>query len=244
MIKLEFVIIFVFFVLISLTVTAQESAESQILDADFVSETIGRTYQYKVYLPAGYGRSERRYPVVYLLHGRGDTMSAWLNVRSSLDDMISNGEVPPMIAILPDMPSSDRANYYVDSAYIGILYRAEAVETAFFNDLIPHVDSTYRTLEQRESRIIGGYSMGGYGAIRYLLAHPDIFTGAIILSPAVYTPLPPDDSSTREFGAFGDETSLFNEDIYTSLNYPALLSLCFAVDARVEKEENIRCVLN
>lgn len=224
MIKLGFVIIFVFFVLISLTVTAQESAESQILDADFESETVGRIYQYKVYLPAGYGRSEQQYPVVYLLHGRGDTMSAWLNVRSSLDDMINNGEIPPMIAILPDMPSSDRANYYVDSAYTGMLYRAEAVETAFFNDLIPHVDSTYQTLEQRESRIIGGYSMGGYGAIRYLLAHPDVFMGAIILSPAVYTPLPPSDSSTREFGAFGDETSLFNEDIYTSLNYPALLS--------------------
>lgn len=224
MIKLEYMIIFIFFTLIGLTVTAQENAESQVLDVDFDSATLGRTYQYKVYLPAGYDSGEQNYPVVYLLHGRGDTMSAWLNVRSTLDELISNGDIPPMIAILPDMPSSDRGNYYVDSVYTGMLYRAEAVETAFFNDLIPHVDSTYRTLANRESRVIGGYSMGGYGAIRYSLAYPDMFMGVIVLSPAVYTPLPPSDSSTREFGSFGDDTSLFNEDIYTNLNYPALLT--------------------
>ncbi len=224
MLKLDYMIIFVFFILIGINTMAQDISESQVLDADFDSETLGRTYQYKVYLPAGYDSSEQNYPVVYLLHGRGDTMSAWLNVRSTLDELISNEDIPPMIAILPDMPSSDRGNYYIDSAYTGMLYRAEAVETAFFNDLIPHVDSTYRTLATRESRVVGGYSMGGYGAIRYSLAHPDMFMGAIVLSPAVYTPLPPSDSSTREFGAFSDDSSLFNEDIYTNLNYPALLT--------------------
>ncbi|MGB7338383.1 MAG: alpha/beta hydrolase-fold protein [Phototrophicaceae bacterium] len=224
MIKLEYIIILTLFILIGMTVTAQENSESQVLDVNFDSETLGRTYQYKVYLPADYDNNEQNYPVVYLLHGRGDTMSAWLNVRSTLNELISNGDIPPMIAILPDMPSSDRGNYYVDSVYTGMLYRAEAVETAFFNDLIPHVDNTYRTLANRESRVIGGYSMGGYGAIRYSLAHPDMFMGAIVLSPAVYTPLPPADSSTREFGSFGDDASLFNEEIYTNLNYPALLT--------------------
>ena len=224
MTKIEFVIIFICFVLIGATVTAQENEDSQVLDVDFNSETLGRVYQYKVYLPAGYAGSEQHYPVVYLLHGRGDTMSAWLNVRATLDAMISNAEIPPVIAILPDMPSNERSSYYVDSAYTGILYRAEAVETAFFHDLIPHVDANYRTLANRESRVIGGYSMGGYGAIRYSLAHPDYFMGAIILSPAVYTPLPPSDSSTREFGAFGDGSSLFNGDIYARLNYPELLT--------------------
>ena len=48
-----------------------------------------------------------------------------------------------------------------------------------------------------------GYSMGGYGALRYSLAHPDLFGASIVLSPAVYVPSPPSDSSTREFGAFG-----------------------------------------
>jgi S-formylglutathione hydrolase FrmB len=97
------------------------------------------------------------------------------------------------------------------------------VETAFIDDLIPHIDATYRTIADRTARIAGGYSMGGYGALRYVLAHPDVFSGAIVLSPAVYIPLPPVDSSTREFGAFGLGDQLFDEAIYTSLNYPALL---------------------
>src|SRR5688572_10684207 len=65
--------------------------------------------------------------------------------------------------------------------------------------------------------------MGGYGAVRYSLAHPEMFASAIVLSPAVYTPLPPRDSSTREFGAFGSGDVLFDNEIYRSLNYPALL---------------------
>lgn len=217
-------VLLVVFMLRSDGAQAQSGSQSEVLNTEFESQTLGRVYQYRIYLPAGYAQSEQAYPVVYLLHGRGDTMAAWLNVRSTLDELIGNGTLPPVIVVMPDMPSSDRASYYVDSEYGGRLYRAEPVETAFFADLIPHIDSTYRTLADRASRIVGGYSMGGYGAIRYVLAHPDKFMGAIVLSPAVYTPLPPDDSSTREFGAFGSDVSLFDEEIYTRLNYPALLT--------------------
>jgi S-formylglutathione hydrolase FrmB len=66
--------------------------------------------------------------------------------------------------------------------------------------------------------------MGGYGALRYLLAHPDLFRAAIALSPAVYYPLPPSGSSTREFGAFGKGSVLFDEAVYTEKNYPALFA--------------------
>lgn len=216
-------ILLMIFVGLTMTLSAQGSSESQVQQVDFESATLERTYQYGVYLPAGYDEESTRYPVIYLLHGRGDGMSAWLNVRATLDELIANGDIPPIIAVMPDMPSSGRGNYYVDSAYEGFRYTGEAVETAFFADLIPHVDSTYRTLADRRSRLVGGYSMGGYGAIRYVLAHPDQFRGAIILSPAVYTPLPPEDSSAREFGAFGTGETLFDEAIYTELNYPTLL---------------------
>ncbi|NOG50716.1 MAG: alpha/beta fold hydrolase [Chloroflexi bacterium] len=176
--------------LMTVVVSAQDASPSQVVTVDFESQTLGRIAQYTVYLPAGYDGSDQRYPVVYLLHGRGDTMTAWLTVRSALDTLIADGDIPPVIAVMPDMPSSDRGSYYVDSAYTGMLYRAEPVETAFFNDLIPHVDATYRTIPDRTSRVVGGYSMGGYGAIRYALAHPQHFMGAIILSPAVYAAAP------------------------------------------------------
>lgn len=199
-----------------------QDAESRVSREEFDSTSLNRTYRYTLYLPAGYEDSGTRYPVIYLLHGRGDTMDAWLNVRSVLDTMIANGDIPPIIAVMPDMPSSDRAGYYIDSQYTGTLYKAEAVETAFMNDLLPHIDSTYRTLTNREGRLVGGYSMGGYGALRYSMAYPDQFVGALVLSPAVYIPLPPVDSSTREFGAFGKDDSLFDESVYQSLNYPSL----------------------
>ncbi len=210
-------------ILLMVVVGRAQGAESTILSEEFQSATLGRTYRYNVYLPSGYTDSERRYATVYLLHGRGDDMDDWLNIRPTLDQLIAEGSIPPLIAILPDMPSSERAGYYVDSQYTGADYPAEAVETAFFSELIPHVDTAYRTVARREGRLVGGYSMGGYGAIRYGLAHPDAFAGALALSPAVYTPQPPADSSTREFGAFGQDTRLFDEAIYASLNYLALI---------------------
>ncbi len=200
-----------------------QGAGSIVLRTEFHSPTLERPYQYGVYLPAGYEDSGARYPVIYLLHGRGDTMDAWLNASDLLDEMIASGDIPPMIAVMPDMPSSERAGYYIDSQYEGTLYRAEPVESAFINDLLTHIDATYRTYTNREARLVGGYSMGGYGAIRYAMAHPELFAGALVLSPAVYYPLPPADSSTREFGAFGSGESLFDEAIYESLNYPALI---------------------
>jgi enterochelin esterase-like enzyme len=206
---------------IVMSVSAQES--STVMQVDFDSPTLNRVYQYNVYLPAGYDASTTRHPVIYLLHGRGDAMDAWLNARAALDELIASETIPPIMAIMPDMPSSERASYYIDSQYTGSQFRAEAVETAFITDLIPHVDSTYRTLANRASRLVGGYSMGGYGAIRYSMAHPELFVGALVLSPAVYIPLPPSDSSTREFGAFGVDDNLFDEDFYQSLNYPALI---------------------
>lgn len=190
-----------------------------IVEDIFDSATLGRPYDLNVYLPAGYDQSEARYPVLYLLHGRGDTKDAWVTALDTLDALVAAGTVPPLIAVMPDMPSLEAAGYYVDSAYRG----GEALETAFFEDLIPYVDATYRTLAAPGSRIVGGYSMGGYGAMRYALAHPDMFMGALILSPAVYTPLPPVDSSAREFGAFGSEDEPFDAAIYQALNYPAAL---------------------
>jgi enterochelin esterase-like enzyme len=220
------------FMLVTVNITSAQSDEARgtTTTASFESATLGRTYDYYVYLPVGYESSELHYPVIYLLHGRGDDYFAWLNGVNVLDSLIAGGELSPVIAIMPDMPSSDRASYYVDSAYTGDDFPAEPVETAFFDDLIPHVDTTYRTITTREGRVVGGYSMGGYGALRYALAYPDQFIAALVLSPAVYTPQPPLDSSTRQFGAFGVGEALFDENRYASLNYPALFEAFVASD--------------
>ena len=202
-------------------VGADAAAEGTLTEASFPSATLNEAISYNVYLPAGYASGTDRYPVLYLLHGRGDSKSAWTQMKGALDALIASGEIQPTIAIMPDAPWSSRASYYVDSGYTGP-DPGRNVEKAFTKDLIAHVDATYRTVANRTGRGLAGYSMGGYGALRYSLAHPDLFGASIVLSPAVYVPIPPSDSSTREFGAFGLGKSLFVDSVYKKLNYPAL----------------------
>ena len=200
--------------------TAAGSASSTLLESSFDSPALGEAIRFNVYLPAGYAAEpERRYPLIYLLHGRGDKMSAWTHVLPLLDSMIASGEVPPLIAVMPDAPWSRRGSYYVDSAHA----EGRPVETALMRELLPHIDASYRTIVRRNARAVGGYSMGGYGALRYALAWPELFGAALVMSPAVYTPLPPAGSSAREFGGFGRGSEGFVDEIYRAMNYPALL---------------------
>lgn len=194
--------------------------EGTMVPGRFRSNVLGEEVYYYVYLPAGYEGGQERYPAIYLLHGRGSTMAEWARIGRDLDRLAATGEIPPMIAVMPDAPWSQRASYFVDSAYTGP-DPGRPVETAFITELIPHVDATYRTIADRSGRAAAGYSMGGYGALRYALVHADLFIGAIVLSPAVYVPFPPADSSTREFGAFGVGERLFDEETWTARNYPA-----------------------
>jgi enterochelin esterase-like enzyme len=153
------------------------------------------------------------FPVVYLLHGRGDSAESWEPVLDELDAL------PPFVAILPDAPWNNRGSYYVDSLYES----GRPVETAIVRDLVRHVDADHPTIADRSARTIAGYSMGGAGAVRLGLAHPELFAAVVALSPAVYVPEPPLGSSAREFGAFGVRDALFDGDRYRELAYPGLL---------------------
>src|SRR6185295_14591512 len=137
--------------------------------SSFHSTTLGEDIAYNVYLPAGYSSTAKRYPVIYLLHGRGDSMSAWTQVKGKLDQLIADGAIPATIAIMPDAPWSTRASYYVDSQYKGSDRKGtnggRPVETAFTRDLIQHVDSTYRSLASRDGRVVGGYIRSRVNAV-------------------------------------------------------------------------------
>lgn len=199
---------------------------------------------YDAYLPHRYD-PDLRYPTLYLLHGRGDSLESWRHTLDDLDDLTARGAIPPVIAILPDAPWSERAGYYVDSLFTGDPFAGDgtrppgegfgatghglrpagaAIETALVRDLVPHIDREFRTPVTRESRAVGGYSMGGAGALRFVTQHPDVFAEGIVLSPALYDPLPPAESSARDFGAFGVGDNPFVEDRYRELAYPRALA--------------------
>jgi len=184
---------------------------SEIVTREFESSALGREWKYEVYLPSGYETSRLRYPVLYLLHGNGGSGRDWVdqgNVQSVADSLIASGDMPPAVIVMPDAG----VTWYVD--------REEKMETAVIRDLFPEVERNLRVLRSREGRLIGGLSMGGYGSLRFVMKYPEMFAAAALLSPAIYTPLPPLNSSARKVGAFGGPK--FDEQVWKSLNYPSL----------------------
>ncbi|KRC47269.1 hypothetical protein ASE16_18285 [Leifsonia sp. Root227] len=178
----------------------------------FISRAIGDDLRYTLIVPDDVPGP---LPVVYLLHGRGDSAASWEPV---LDDL----RALPVIAVLPDAPWSERASYYVDSAHRA----GRQVETALTGDLVDHVEARLpegRAAAGRASRTVAGYSMGGYGALRFGLAHPQLFGQVVALSPAAYDPEPPAGSSARTFGAFGVGDTVYEADRYRTLSIRAAL---------------------
>ena len=113
------------------------------------------------------------FPVLYLLHGLSDDHTAWAR-RTSLERYVDG---LPLIVV---MPNGERS-FYTDSQ----ANPKAAFETYLTRDLVGFVDRTFRTVPTREGRVIAGLSMGGYGAVKLALKHPDLFAAAVSHSGAV-----------------------------------------------------------
>ncbi len=157
------------------------------------SELLGREFVYNIYLPDAYAQSAAEFPVVYLLHGNRGTENSWFqgaDLQAQVDALIAAGEIMPLLLVTP----ADPRYWWADGH--------EPVLTSFVKELIPHIDEQYRTLSERGGRAIGGYSAGGFGAANIALQYPELFAAAAPLSPAVYAPVPPDDSSAMSQDTF------------------------------------------
>jgi S-formylglutathione hydrolase len=138
-----------------------------------------------VYLPPGYGSSpDRRYPVVYILHGYTDDDQHWfgwtehfVNVPAGMEKALADGTAREMILVMPNAYTLYQGSMYSSSVTTGDW------ETFVSEDLVSYIDSHYRTLAHRESRGLVGHSMGGYGAIRIGMKRPDIFSSDYVMSP-------------------------------------------------------------
>jgi len=134
-----------------------------------------------VYLPPSYTKDKaRRYPVVYMLHGYGfgyDTFNGRLAMLpDSADRDIAAGATKEMIVVLPDAYTIHKGSMYSNSITTGYWEDYVAV------DLVAYIDSHYRTIPTRMSRGLGGHSMGGYGALRIGMKHPDVFSALYLMS--------------------------------------------------------------
>ncbi|MCT9139774.1 alpha/beta hydrolase [Streptomyces violarus] len=133
-----------------------------------------------VYTPPGYEeQKERRYPAVYLLLGFTGLLDDWCistafceSIPQTVDRMMAVGECPPMVLIFVDAWTAYGGSQFVDSAGTG-RYHSYLCE-----EVVPWVDSSYRTLPHRDHRAISGKSSGGFGAMYTAMLRPDLF-GAI-----------------------------------------------------------------
>jgi enterochelin esterase-like enzyme len=137
-------------------------------DGSVSSYLIGRDLPYRVYLPPDYFASDRRYPVLYMLHGAGGNYTEWSDsfLPERTDELIRAGEIQPMIVVMPD--GGERS--YFSNHTNGPRW---ADYVAY--EVVPFIDATYRTIPAAPSRAIGGLSGGGLGALQLALNHPDIF---------------------------------------------------------------------
>ena len=144
-----------------------------------------------VYLPPSYESSPgRRYPVLYVLHGITDPYTVWTEAWSSdevdygtlpnlMDRGIAAGFVEEMILVMPDARTPFFGCHYANSSVKGNWQDFIAI------DLVRYIDSNYRTLPDAASRGVMGHSMGGHGAIRLGLKHPDLFSAIYGMNPSM-----------------------------------------------------------
>lgn len=144
------------------------------------SNILNMERRYSIYLPPGYEESDQSYPVLYLLHGAGDDHTGWVQfgqVQHIADKTIAEGKAGPMIIVMPDA-NTGRRGYFND------IKGDFNYEDFFFDELIPHIEKTYRVRTERRYRAVAGLSMGGGGTIFYALHRPDLFAAAAPLSAA------------------------------------------------------------
>jgi S-formylglutathione hydrolase FrmB len=132
-----------------------------------------------IYLPPDYYDSEESYPVVYYLHGFGETPGSFLmSSKLRLNNLFSEGD-KSFIMVEVSGSGFTGGSFYVNSPASGNW------EDCLIDEVIPYVDAGYRTLPKAESRGICGFSMGGFGAMNLALLHPDVFGAVYAMSPGI-----------------------------------------------------------
>src|SRR5258705_2908666 len=154
-------------------VWADERHKVNVETIQFKSELIGQFLPYEALLPVGYAESNKRYPVLYLLHGLFGRYDDWVT-RTNLAQYATNYD---LIIITPEGHDS----WYTDSAGTA----TDKYESYFIRELISDVDARFRTIKDRRARGVAGLSMGGYGALKYGLKHPEQFAFAASISGAL-----------------------------------------------------------
>lgn len=134
---------------------------------------------YLIYLPEDYYTSNKRYPVIYWLHGGNGNSREGRWICEQMNTAMQRGDMPQTIMV------------FVQGLPIGWYNNSKdgtmPVEDVIIKDLIPHIDNTYRTISKREARGIEGMSMGGYGSLHLGFKYPGLFGVVSSIAPSITT---------------------------------------------------------
>jgi S-formylglutathione hydrolase len=159
----------------------EEILHSRALEGNLIGDPADR--RVTIYLPAGYDEGSERYPVLYLYHGFTATDRVWqgreymqVDIRRIADEVIAAGEAQPMIIVMPDADNRLNGHGHSNGPTLGnwVDYLTE--------ELVAHVDATYRTLPSRNSRGVAGHSGGGFKTIKFAMMKPETFGAAYSMS--------------------------------------------------------------
>lgn len=201
-------------------------------DLHYFSPALGKQTTASVLLPQG--EHPGPFPVLYLLHGLSDDHTAWMR-NTSIARYVSG---LPLIVVMPD----GGRGFYCDAL------QGFAHETAIVGDLMGFIDKMLPTIPSREGRALAGLSMGGYGALKLALGHPDKFCAAVSHSGAPdFAHINPDPNH-HEFGRIIGENSIGGpHDLYGLAErfasgelgpWPALRLDCGTEDFLLEMNRN------
>lgn len=187
-----------------------------VLARTLSSRVLNRELPYLVYLPVGAERGDRRYPVLYLLHGLGGDCSQWqaIGVVREADRLIERGAIPPMVIVMP----SGEDGYWMNHRPDGPRWR-----DYLLMELLPAVEASEPVAGTRELRAIGGISAGGHGALQLAWNNPQLFAAVGAHSPGLRT-------EREAFAFFGKGADFERRDPMTLAKQVARLDLDLWID--------------
>jgi S-formylglutathione hydrolase FrmB len=159
------------------------------------SASLGRDVSVAVQLPPSYAAGDRRYPVLYVVHGLFENHSFWerRGLAAILDGLWASKDVPELVVVAIDGGNS----FFVNG-------KAGRYEDLVTGDLISYTEANYRIVPGRDGRALLGVSMGGYAALRIALSHPTLFRAVGAHSAMLLTEIP-----TADLGARGGQLEAF-----------------------------------
>ena len=157
----------------------------------YTSNAVGFDRPVCIYTPPGYDpASDKKYPVLYLIHGMTDTYETWFKVgkvNNILDNLIAKGLAKPMIVVMP------YANPYPEMMLRGLAKMYNPMDTKltteeFTESVVPFIEANYKVLTDADNRAIAGFSLGGRQTLACGLGNPDMFHYVCAFAPAIFGP--------------------------------------------------------